>query len=92
MNVDEVLDTVEQGLLSRQLSSLERFILCNSWLGRACSEISIAHIKDIGAQFWQSLSKALGERVTKKNLFLVLKQYLLSRMGETVASDHYQWN
>jgi hypothetical protein len=48
---------------------------------------SIAHIKDIGSQLWQALSKALGERVTKKNLLLVLKQYLLSRTGETVTSD-----
>lgn len=98
MNVCEVLDTevlntVEQSLLSRQLSSLERFILCQSWLGRGYREMapdcaySIAHIKDIGSQLWQALSKALGERVTKKNLFLVLKQYLLSRTGETVASD-----
>lgn len=93
MNVDEVLDTVEQSLLSRQLSSLERLILCQSWLGRGYSEMaadcaySIAHIKDIGSQLWQAFSKTLGERVTKKNLFLVLKQYLLSRTGETVASD-----
>lgn len=35
MNVDEVLDTVEQSLLSRQVSSLERLILCQSWLGHA---------------------------------------------------------
>ncbi|MFB8789672.1 MAG: hypothetical protein U7123_12640 [Potamolinea sp.] len=93
MNVDQVLETVEQNLLSRQLSSLERFILCHSWGGRDYSEMasdcaySIAHIKDIGSQLWQALSKALGERVTKKNLFLVLKQYLLSRTGETVNSD-----
>lgn len=93
MNVDEVLDTVEQSLLSRQLSSLERLILCQSWLGRGYSEIasdcaySIAHIKDIGSQLWQALSKTLEERVTKKNLFLVLKQYLLSRTSETVNSD-----
>jgi hypothetical protein len=91
MNVGEVLDTVEQTLLSRQLSSLERFILCQSWGGRGYSEMapdcaySIAHIKDIGSQLWQALSKALGERVTKKNLFLVLKQYLLSRTDETVT-------
>lgn len=89
----EVLKTVEQSLLSRQLSSLERFILCHSWLGRSYSEMasdsaySIAHIKDIGSQLWQALSKALGERVTKKNLFLVLKQYLLSWTSETVNSD-----
>jgi AAA-like domain len=98
MNVCEVMDTevlniVEQSLLSRQLSSLERFILCHSWLGRSYSEMipdcaySIAHIKDIGSQLWQALSKVLGERVTKKNLFLVLKQYLLSRTGETAVSD-----
>ena len=88
MNVGEVLDTVEQTLLSRQLSSLERFILCQSWLGRSYRDMapdcaySTAHIKDIGSQLWQALSKALGERVTKKNLFLVLQQYLLSRTGE----------
>ena len=93
MNVDEVLDTVEQSLLSRQLSSLERLILCQSWLGRGYSEMasdcaySIAHIKEIGSQLWQAFSKTLGERVTKKNLFLVLKQYLFSRTGETVNSD-----
>ncbi|MEG4169322.1 MULTISPECIES: hypothetical protein [unclassified Microcoleus] len=93
MNVDEVLETVEQSLLSRQLSSLERLILCHSWLGRGYSEMasdcaySIAHIKEIGSQLWQAFSKTLGERVTKKNLFLVLKQYLFSRIGETVNSD-----
>lgn len=93
MNVGEVMGTIEQGLLLRQLSSLERFILCQSWLGRGYSEMapdcaySIAHLKDIGSQLWQALSKALKERVTKKNLFLVLKQYLLSRTGETVAND-----
>jgi hypothetical protein len=92
MNIGEVLDTV-QTLLSRQLSSLERFIVCQSWLGRGYKEMapdcaySIAHIKDIGSQLWRALSKALRERVTKKNLFLVLKQYLLSFTGETVASD-----
>ena len=95
MNVAEVLDTVEQTLLSRQLTSLEHFILCQSWGGRGYSEMvpecaySIAHIKDIGSQLWQALSKALGQRVTKKNLFLVLKQYLLSQtiqrgVGSTV--------
>jgi hypothetical protein len=93
MNVGEVLETVEQSLLSKQLSSLERLILCHSWLGRGYSEMaadsaySIAHIKEIGSQLWQAFSKALGERVTKKNLFLVLKQYLLSWTGETVNSD-----
>ncbi|BAY78785.1 hypothetical protein NIES25_52630 [Nostoc linckia NIES-25] len=96
MNVGEVLETVEQTLLCRQLNTLERLILCQSWLGRSYSEMasdftySIAHIKDTGSRLWQALSKAIGERVTKKNLFLVLKQYLFSQTdetGETVTSD-----
>ncbi|MEI2579027.1 hypothetical protein [Scytonema sp. PRP1] len=40
MNVDKLLDTVEQTLLSRQLSPLERFILCQSWLGRSYREMA----------------------------------------------------
>ncbi|HAZ44129.1 MAG TPA: hypothetical protein DDW76_28335 [Cyanobacteria bacterium UBA11369] len=96
MNVGEVLDTVEQTLLSRQLSSLERFILCQSWVGRGYSEMapdcaySIAHIKDMGSQLWQALSKAIGQRVTKKNLFLVLKQYLLSQTVQRGVGDRVQ--
>ncbi|MGF1938899.1 MAG: hypothetical protein RM347_031855 [Nostoc sp. ChiQUE02] len=93
MNVDEVLETVEQTLLSRQLSNLERLILCQSWLRRGYSDMasnftySIAHIKDTGSQLWQALSKAIGERVTKKNLFLVLKQYLLFQTSETATNN-----
>ena len=92
MNVGQVLDTVEQTLLSRQLSYLERLILSQSWLGRSYRDMasdcaySIPHIKDIASQLWQDLSKALGKRVTKKNLFLVLKQYLFTLpTAETVT-------
>jgi hypothetical protein len=96
MNVGDVLDTVEQTLLSRQLSSLERFILCQSWFGRGYSQMapdcaySIAHIKDIGSQLWQALSKAIGQRVTKKNLFLVLKQYLFPQTVQRGVGDRVQ--
>lgn len=93
MNVGEILETIEQTLLFRQLNTLERLILCQSWLGRSYSDMasdftySIAHIKDTGSRLWQALSKAIGERVTKKNLFLVLKQYLLSQTDETATSN-----
>jgi hypothetical protein len=40
MNVDEVLKAVEHGLLSRQLSPIERFVLYQSWLGHGYSEIA----------------------------------------------------
>src|SRR4028119_1626444 len=80
-NVDEVLEAVELVLLSRQLRPVERLVLRQSWLGHGYSKMArdsaygIPHIKEIGSQLWQELSEVLGEKVTKKNLVLVLNQY-----------------
>ncbi len=88
MNVDEVLEAVEQVLLSKQLSPIERFVLRQSWLGYGYSEMAkdcaygIPHLKEIGSQLWHDLSEVLGERVTKKNLHLVVNQYQKNRAGE----------
>ena len=88
MNVDEVLEAVEQFLLSKQLSPIERFVLRQSWLGYGYSKMAqdcaygIPHLKEVGSLLWHDLSEALGERVTKKNLHLVLNQYLQNRAGE----------
>jgi CRISPR/Cas system CMR-associated protein Cmr5 small subunit len=82
MSVDEVLKAVEQILLSRQLSAVERLILRQSWNGRTYNEMTqqstygYPHLKEVGSQLWHELSKALGEKVTKKNLHLVIKEYL----------------
>lgn len=81
MNIDEILKAVEQAVLGRQLTPIEQFILRQSWDGQTYNQMAqtctygIPHIKDVGSQLWHDLSKALGERVTKKNLILVLKQY-----------------
>jgi diguanylate cyclase (GGDEF)-like protein len=81
MNTDTVLETVERVLLSRQLNPVERFILHESWIGRTYSEMAQSsgygsiYLKEIGSQLWQALSQTMGERVTKKNLHLILKQY-----------------
>ena len=69
-------------MLSRQLSPLERFILRSSWQGHDYSEMakdsaySIYHLKGTGCHLWHKLSEALGEKVTKKNLQIVVNQYL----------------
>jgi hypothetical protein len=81
MSVEEVLKAVEQVLLSRPLSPVERLVLRQSWLGQSYSDIAenspygSAHIKEVGSRLWHDLSEALGERVTKKNLQLVWQQY-----------------
>jgi AAA-like domain len=81
MNINQVLEAVEQLILCRSLSPIERLVLSQSWLGQDYSEMardsaySIQHLKEIGSRLWQSLSEVLGERVTKKNLHIVVTQY-----------------
>lgn len=81
MNVHSVIELVEQMLLSRSLSPIERLVLSQSWLGRAYNEMAHGsgyasdYLREVGAQLWSELSEVLGERVTKKNLPLVLQQH-----------------
>lgn len=81
MNIDEVLVLVEQALLNRGLSPIERLVLQQSWLGHSYNEIAenssyvSGYIKEVGSQLWQEISDRVGDRVTKKNLQLVLRDY-----------------
>ncbi|MBD1889112.1 AAA-like domain-containing protein [Coleofasciculus sp. FACHB-SPT9] len=85
MNVDEVLEAVEKVLLSRQLSPVERLILRRSWLGDDYREMardsaySIPYLKEVGSYLWQALSAALNQRVTKKNLHLLVNLHQQNR-------------
>lgn len=81
MSIDEALEVIERQLLFRQLNPIERFVFQQSWLGRNYHDMAqdcsygTTYIKEVGSQLWQDLSRAMGERVTKKNLPLVLGQY-----------------
>jgi diguanylate cyclase (GGDEF)-like protein len=80
MNVDEVLQSIEQTFLARRLDPVERFVLQQSWIGLTYEEMArncaygSDYVKEIGSQLWQDLSRAVGERVTKKNLHIVFNQ------------------
>lgn len=79
---NEVRQSVEQ-LLLKQLNSLEQLVLSQSWLGHSYTEIAQSsgytdeYIRQVGSQLWQKISETLGQRVTKKNLFTLLKQHKL---------------
>ncbi len=80
--MEELLDAVEKILQNRPLDSIQWFVLYQSWLGKTYDEMAQGtgygsnYIKQIGSQLWQDLSQAAGERITKKNLHLVLSKYL----------------
>ncbi|MEM7796622.1 MAG: AAA-like domain-containing protein [Cyanobacteria bacterium P01_C01_bin.118] len=77
MDVDTLVPEVER-LLQRQLGTLERLVLNESWSRRSYAEIARSssyateYIKQIGSKLWSELSVALGENVSKKSLRLIL--------------------
>ncbi|KAF3890814.1 diguanylate cyclase [Tolypothrix bouteillei VB521301] len=85
--VNQILEAVEQSLLPRRLSSIEKFVLHQSWLGQTYNEMAQSsgyasdYIKEVGSQLWQDISDTVGQRVTKKNLHLVLNQIQTNFIG-----------
>ena len=71
MEIDRALALVELALGDRQLSNAQEVIFTESWSGQTYAEIAGQYsydddyIRDVGAQLWQLLSQALGEKITK---------------------------
>lgn len=84
MNFTEVLNLIEDILLKRSLTPIEHLILSESWIGKTYAEISEKsaygndYVKEVGGRLWQELSDAIGKKVTKKNIRLVLKSLILN--------------
>jgi AAA-like domain len=74
----DLLNLINKILEPKRLSYLQELVLRQSLAGKPYREIAIQagydfdYVKEVGAQVWQSLSEALGEKVTKKNVKLVL--------------------
>ncbi|MEM7062835.1 MAG: AAA-like domain-containing protein [Cyanobacteria bacterium P01_B01_bin.77] len=84
MDPDEVLLAIEERLLKRKLTPAERIVLGQTWNKQTYDQMAKqsgygdAHLKDTGYKLWRALSEVLGQRVTKKSLLFVLREYLES--------------
>ncbi|MEH2253555.1 hypothetical protein [Nostoc sp.] len=80
MTVEEAIAIVERLLERGRLTRAQEIVFRYAWEGKTYLEMAKevtydpGHIKDVGSQLWQSLSQALGEKVTKNNLHGVLKR------------------
>ncbi len=80
MTQEEALELVEQALDKGCLNNVQELVFRQSWEGLSYEEIAIAssydlgYIKDVGSKLWQSLSLALGEKVTKHSVQKVLRR------------------
>lgn len=81
MTVDEALAILDKALKQKRLSQIQQLVFCQSWLAQTYREIAENsgydpdYVKEVGSQLWHSLSEALGEKVTKKNVHSVLRHY-----------------
>jgi hypothetical protein len=81
MDSENALELVER-VLFRQLTPIEQLILRQSWTGKSYEEManntnySSNYLKVIGFDLWNHISNVLGQRVTKKNIHLILPKYL----------------
>ncbi|MBE7383123.1 MAG: AAA-like domain-containing protein [Leptolyngbya sp. SIO1E4] len=82
MDPDKVLLAIEDRLLRRKLSPAERIVLGQTWNKQTYDQMAKhsgygdAHLKDTGYKLWREISRAVGQRVTKKSLLFVLQEHL----------------
>ncbi|KJH72928.1 NB-ARC domain-containing protein [Aliterella atlantica] len=101
MDAEAALAWVDNLVLTKtgeRLSALQLTILQQVWQGRKYLEIAQyygyteGHIKDIGSQLWQLLSKELGEKITKINCCSAIERYLHSGDRQITPSIQHKSN
>ncbi|NUN63694.1 AAA family ATPase [Pseudanabaena biceps] len=91
-SVDEAIAIIDIALDGDRLSDLQEQVLRQTWQGRTYNKIAdscgydSSYIRDVGYRLWKMLSDKLGERVTKKNLQVVVRAY--SQKSQSTASSH----
>ncbi len=92
MNSQEALEIVNQILSPQSLSHIQELVFRHSWNQKTYKQIAVEigydsdYVKEIGSELWQVFSKALGRRVTKKNVQIILAEQG-SRLGEPAIAD-----
>ncbi len=82
---EEALDYIEKVLPPGSLNNIKALVFRQAWEGKGYAAIAedigydTDYIKGVAAQLWKSLSRTLGEKVTKKNFRPLLLQKLSSK-------------
>ncbi len=80
MTIEDALGVLDRVLKQDRLTHLQEVVFRCAWEGLTYEQIATAedydpdYIKLVGAQLWQLLSDRLGQRVTKSNFRVVLRQ------------------
>jgi hypothetical protein len=75
---DDASKTVEAAMGRNRLKDLEQKVFLYSWEGKTYDEIAElcgydpSYVRDVGYRLWKLFSKIFGEKITKKNLQVVI--------------------
>ena len=92
MTIDEALAILDSLLGRTNLNHLQETVFCRSWEGQTYEEIArneqytADYVKLVGAQLWEMLSDLLGQKVTKNNFRVVLRQWAMISSEESWES------
>ena len=93
MQVDEALALLDELLPNHPLSNLQETVFSQVWEGKTYAEIAEAcsyehnYIRDVGFRMWQTLSEALGQKISKSNIKAVLGRYARNRQSQIAAKS-----
>lgn len=99
MSIETALVLVQEILGQNQLTEVQEAVFRGVWLRQSYQDIintaaengyyySLGYLKNTGSELWQTLSEALGERITKINLQEVLERYQRQKlMHPTIRQD-----
>ncbi len=88
MTIEEALIVLDSLLGRERLTHLQETVFCRAWEGQTYEQIATTegydadYVKLVGSQLWQLISELVGQRVTKNNFRVVLRQ----RMGSSEVS------
>ena len=85
MTIDEALIVLDSILGREQLTHLQETVFRRAWEGQTYEQIATSedydpdYVKLVGSQLWQMVSEQVGQRVTKNNFRVVLRQWRRKR-------------
>ncbi|MFQ3680004.1 MAG: hypothetical protein SNJ60_05800 [Pseudanabaenaceae cyanobacterium] len=96
LSLDEALSLLDE-LLDKPLNHVQELLVRWTWMGKTyaeiaeCSDYDASYIRDVGYRLWRQLSQAVGEKVTKHNIQVVLRQQSLKRQRGELPKSAMLW-
>ncbi|BAU12409.1 WD-40 repeat protein [Leptolyngbya sp. NIES-3755] len=94
MTSEEALALLDTVLLGQKLRDVQEQVFRYTWQGWTYPAIAdqigydTGHIRDVGAELWQQLTQATGEKVNKNNVQAVLRRHALQQQKTQNLTTH----